>query len=194
MAMPKMQPMTEAEYETWHRQQEDRYEYVDGRPQLKFCDWDGPKMMTGATQAHNMVAANVLFMLMTLLKGGPCRAFQSDGKVVTARGNHRFPDVAVDCGTYRPGGYDLEKPVVVVEVLSKSTHWIDTTRKLDDYKSVVAIQHIVFLAQDEMRGQCWTRAAEWEVAYFEGPEAGIDLPALGVRLELRAVYEGALEG
>ena len=157
MAVPKMQPMSEAEYIVWHQQQEDRYEYVDGRPQLKFVEWDGPRMMTGATQAHNSVAFNVSMLLHQALKGKPCRVFPNDGKVVTPRGNHRFPDVTVDCGQYRPTRQELEKPVVVVEVLSKSTHWIDTTRKLDDYKSVPSIEHIVFLAQDEMRGQCWSR-------------------------------------
>ena len=194
MAVAKTQPMSEAEYEVWHRQQEDRYEYVDGRAQLKFVEWDGPKMMTGATQAHNVVAGNVQFLLRGLLDGRSCRSFQSDGKIVTPRGNHRFPDVAVDCGPYRPAQHELEKPLVVVEVLSKSTHWIDTTRKLDDYRSVPSIEHIVFLAQDEMRGQCWSRAGDWSVAYFEGPDGVIDLPALGVRLSLAAVYERALEG
>ena len=45
--------MTEAEYEIWHRQQDDRTEDVDGRPQLKFADWDGPRLMTSA-RAHNV--------------------------------------------------------------------------------------------------------------------------------------------
>ena len=192
MAVPKMQPMTEAEYEVWHRQQEDRYEYVDGQAVLKFVEWDGPKMMTGATQAHNMIAANVQFLMRTALQGKPCRSFQSDRKVVTAKGNHRFPDIVVDCGTYRPREHDLEKPVVVIEVLSKSTHWIDTTRKLEDYKSVPAIQHIVFLAQDEMRGQCWSREGGWGVAFFEGADGLVDLPALAVQLGLGEVYQGAL--
>ena len=193
MALPKMQPMSEAEYEVWHREQEDRYEYVDGRPQLKFAEWDGPILMTGATQAHNLVAFNVQFLMRSLLQGGPCRSFQSNGKVLTPRGNHRFPDVVVDCGKYRPTDYELEAPTVIFEVLSKSTHWIDTTRKLEDYKSIATVQHIVFLAQDEMRGQCWSRGAEWQVDYFEGPEAVIAHPALEISLALNAVYEGALQ-
>ena len=194
MAVPKMQPMTEAEYIVWHRQQEDRYEYVDGRAVLKFVEWDGPKMMTGARQGHNAVAGNCYSLLRQLLKGKPCRPYISDGKVVTPRGNHRFPDVTVDCGNFRPTQIDLEAPTAVIEVLSKSTHWIDTTRKLEDYKSIPSIQHIVFLAQEEMRGQCWSREGGWEVVFFEGAEGVVDLPALGVHLGLGEVYEGALEG
>lgn len=192
MAAPKFKPMTEAEYEVWHRLQDDRYEYVDGQAQLKFAEWDGPRLMTGATQAHTAIGFNVSLLMHQALKGKGCRVFPSDGKIVTAKGNHRFPDVGVDCGTYRPAGYELEAPVVVFEVLSKSTHWIDITRKLDDYKSVASIKHIVFLAQEEARGQCWSRGADWEVAYFEGLAAVVDLPALGVRLALGEAYEGAL--
>ena len=193
MAVPKVQPMTEAEYEVWHRQQEDRYEYVDGQAVLKFAEWDGPKMMTGATQAHNMVASNVQFLMRRQLQGRPCRSFQSDGKVLTPKGNHRFPYIVVDCGAYRPKEHDLEQPVAVFEVLSKSTHWIDITRKLEDYKRVPSIQHIVFLSQDERRGQCWSREGGSDVVHFEGADGVVDLPTLGVRLGLGEIYEGALE-
>ena len=193
MAVPKMQAMSEAEYLVWHPQQEDRYEYVDGHPQLKFAGWDGPKLMTGARQGHNAIAGNCYSLLKQMLKGRGCRPYISDGRVATPKGNYRFPDVVVDCGAFRPSAIGLEEPTIVIEVLSKSTHWIDTTKKLADYQSVPSIQHIVLLAQDEMRGQCWNRADGWSVVYFEGANGEVDLPGLGVRMGLAEVYEGALE-
>ena len=192
MAHPKMQPMTEAEYLVWSREQDDRYEYVDGAPQLKFVEWDGSKMMTGATQVHSVVAGNVYVFLHHALKGKPCRTFISDGKIITPKGNHRFPDVAVDCGPYRPKNLELTKPVVVFEVQSKSTHWIDVTRKIDDYKSIESIQHIVYLSQDEARGRCWSRDNGWSVVDFEGMEAAIALCALAIAVPVGALYEDAL--
>ena len=192
MAHPKMQPMTEAEYLVWSREQDDRYEYVDGAPQLKFVEWDGSKMMTGATQVHSVVAGNVYVFLHHALKGKPCRTFISDSKIITPKGNHRFPDVAVDCGPYRPKNLELTKPVVVFEVQSKSTHWIDVTRKIDEYKSIESIQHIVYLSQDEARGRCWSRDNGWSVVDFEGMEAAIALSALAITVPVGALYEDAL--
>lgn len=192
MAHPKMQPMTEAEYLVWSREQDDRYEYVDGAPQLKFMEWDGSKMMTGPTLGHSAIAGNIYTFLRAALKGGPCRVFQSDGKIVTPKGNHRFADVAVDCGPFRSKDYDLAKPVVVFEVQSKSTHWIDLTRKIDEYKSIESIQHIVYLSQDEARGRCWSRDNGWSVVDFEGMEAAIALSALAISVPVGALYEDAL--
>ena len=191
MAHPRMQPMTEAEYLVWSREQDDRYEYVDGAPQLKFVEWDGAKMMTGPTLGHSAIAGNIFMFLSAALKGGPCRVFQSDGKIVTPRGNHRFADVTVDCGSFRPKEYDLTKPVAVFEVQSKSTHWIEVTRKIDEYRSVASIEHIVYLSQDEPRGRCWSRGDGWGVVDFEGLDAEIVLAALNITLPVRAVYEDA---
>lgn len=98
--------------------------------------------------------------------------------------------MAVDCGAYRPTAVDLAEPVIVAEVWSKSTHWIDTTRKLEDYKDVPTIRHILFLSQDEVRGQLWTRNGGWTMAEIEGAEATVDLAALGVVVPLGTAYEG----
>jgi Uma2 family endonuclease len=84
----------------------------------------------------------------------------------------------------------LAEPVFVVEVWSKSTAWIDVGRKLGDYQSVASIRSILFLAQDAMRGQLWTRDAEWSVATFEGPDSIIAIPSLGLDVALATFYQG----
>jgi Uma2 family endonuclease len=181
--------MTAEEYLAWHQGQTDRYEYVDGAPRLKFVAWDGPCMMVGATQAHVRLAGNAFALLRERLRGHRCRPAAADGKVVTPAGNYRYPDVAVDCGAYDPKASVLGEPVIVVEIWSKSTHWIDTTRKLEDYKSIASMRHILFLSQDEVRGQLWTRVGDWQLAELAGLEAQASLGALGLDLPFAALYE-----
>ena len=183
--------MTAEEYLEWHQGQEERYEYVDGAPRLKFVTWDGPRMMVGATQAHIRLSFGVSRALDRLLQGSSCRVMPNDGKVVTPRGNYRYPDVAVDCGPYNPTSPVLSEPVAVIEVWSKSTHWIDTTRKLEDYKSIASIGSILFLSQDFPRGQLWTReAAAWRLDELDGLSAEAPLPGLGLTLPFATLYDG----
>jgi Uma2 family endonuclease len=142
---------------------DERYEFVDGMPKLKFETWEGARMMVGATQAHILVAGNVFPVLREKLKGHACRVFAADGKVATPKGNYRYPDVAVDCGRFEPAATFLREPQLVCEVLSKGTHWIDTTRKPEEYKTIASIRHILFVAQDEYRAQLWTRDGDWRL-------------------------------
>ena len=187
---PLRQPaMTVEDYLAWHVRQDERYEYVDGAPRLKHVHWDGPRMMVGATQAHMLIFGNVFAALHEALKGKPCRAVMADGKVVTPRGNYRYPDVAVDCGHFDPGSTVLGQPVLVVEVWSKSTRWIDLSRKLDDYRSVDAVRSILFLSQETISGQLWTRGEDWSLTELEGPNAEAAIPALDLRLRLGALYD-----
>jgi len=120
-----------------------------------------------------------------------CRPFLADGKVVTPQGNFRYPDVVVDCGRFERSATSLREPTLVIEVLSKSTQWIDATRKLEDYKSVPSMRHILLLSQDEARGQLWTRAGDWRLDELAGIEAQARLSALDVVLSFDAVYANA---
>lgn len=190
MALANPKHMTPEEFEAWHVKQTERYELVDGAPRLKFVTWDGAKMMVGASNAHNLIVSNAVSEAKRLLRGGPCRTFAADGKICTPKGNYRYADVAVDCGPYSPKSTFLAEPVFVIEVLSKGTHWIDTTKKLEDYKSVPTMRHILFLSQDEALGQMWTRESDWRLEEFVGLDAIVPIAALSISLAFAALYEG----
>ena len=183
--------MTPEEFNAWEQTQEDRYELVDGVPQLKFIEWDGPKMIVGATKGHGWVVKNLILSLAGQLRGKPCQPVPADGKVRTPRGNYRYPDVTVDCGPHDLSKTVLPNPVAVIEVLSKSTFWLDHNKKLSDYQSVPTIQYILLLAQNEMRAQFWTRGPEgWGYVEMRDSDAVIDFPAIGAQFRLAVAYEG----
>ncbi len=174
--------MALAEFLTWEESQELRHEFVSGRP----------RAMTGGTQAHNVIAGNVYDALRASLKGGPCRPFIADLKVViAARGNVRYPDVLVDCAPMAANETPATNPTFIVEVPSKSTAWFDQTEKTDHCAALPSIAAVALLHQDKRAFQLWTRDGQGMVRQpaREG-EATIPFSALDLTLPLDAAYDG----
>lgn len=80
--------------------------------------------------------------------------------------NVRQPDVTIDCGPIRDDALDSTAPSVVFEVLSPSTRKSDQICKLDEYKTVPTLRHIVLIEPDRSRVLVWSRA--------DGAAAGVD--------------------
>jgi Uma2 family endonuclease len=102
------------------------------------------------------------------------------------------PDVIVRFG---PGdaGRDLLTYVddanVVVEVLSSSTMDIDRGRKLEFYKSLTTLRHIVIVYQDESRIEHYVRRGdEWTKKVLVKPEDVLDLSVVAFTMTLDEAY------
>src|SRR5262245_29938440 len=80
--------------------------------------------MAGARIAHNDVAGNTFASLHARLRGRKCRAYNSDTKVRIRMGRgirFYYPDASVVCRPNKGSDSFNDKPVVIAEVLSKST-------------------------------------------------------------------------
>lgn len=171
------------EFLSWEREQERRYELIDGVA----------VMMTGGTQGHALIAANLIAALRPHLRGSPCRPSGSDMRVpIPGTGNSRYPDVTVDCGPFDRRSHDAARPTVVFEVLSDSTGWFDQTRKLRDYDSVASIRCYVCISQSEPRVLVWRRDGSGRLipdAVLTDGSLRLDLEGLAVALPLADIYE-----
>jgi Uma2 family endonuclease len=171
------------EFLAWEERQEARYELVDGQPRL----------MTGGTQAHHLIALNIVATLRDRLRGSPCRPWGSDLRVLTGTGNARYPDALIDCGTFEPSSHNASEPVVIFEVLSRSTAWLDLQAKLRDYDATPAIRHYVVVAQDEPNVVLWARDESGRLvlgAALTRMEDRLLLEPRGVTLTLADIYAG----
>src|SRR5713226_6327466 len=102
-----------------------KHEYVDGRVYA----------MAGARIVHNDIAVNTITALRVRLRGGRCRPQNSDTKIrIRSQRRQRFyyPDASVVCRSNCHHDSFQDKPVVVAEVLSKSTRRLDEGEKQDD--------------------------------------------------------------
>jgi Uma2 family endonuclease len=131
----------------------------------------------------------VFAKLRTRLQGGPCRVFVESLKVVTAVASH-YPDVVVTSSPVQPSDDQIREPVVVVEVLSRTTADRDRSAKWVGYQDILSLQHYVLVAQDRRRVELFSRADDgWHLRIVRPPAGSVELSALGVELTLDEIYE-----
>lgn len=157
--------------------------------------WNGVIVaMAGGTKAHERLSGNFYHTLRNHLDGSPCEPFTGNMSVhIPAHNRYVYPDVSVACAPQFIGidGIDvLVNPVVVVEILSKSTAATDMTTKRYGYCSLPSLKAYVVAAQDTPRIEVFTPLPDgsWESKVVEGLEATLALPCIGVELPLADVY------
>lgn len=180
--------MTPEEFYAWQEPMDEKYELVDGYPVPRCPDIE---MMTGASRRHDQIVANVLRQLGNQLHGSPCRVFTADTAVRTRAGRRR-PDVGVECGALDEESFEAGEVRIVVEVLSPSTRDLDTFGKLDEYKAIETMDHIVIIEPNSPQAVLWSRHSDgaWPYAKTEGIDATIEFAALGIALPLHDCYSG----
>ena len=188
MAEPARRRMTPDEFFAWQVTQEELYELVDGVPVLP------AKAMTGATKRHDLVVVNAIIALGTKLRGGPCRPMTDDIASMMSNANIRRPDLTVECGEFDERSTRSAGPVLVLEVLSPSTETIDRFVKLEEYKALPSLRHILIASPTTPHVIHYSRADErdaWSALSHIGLDSTIGLPAIGCSLALSELYEGA---
>jgi Uma2 family endonuclease len=150
--------------------------------------------MSGATNGHNTIASNALGFLHGKLRGKSCQPFNSDTKVKIVFADHvrfYYPDVMVVCEK----GPDLDhfqtQPVVVIEVLSKSTRRLDMGEKKDAYLSIPSLKVLMLVEAEKIGVTVHRRSAEGGVRaeLYDGLEEVILLPEIEAEISLAEIYE-----
>lgn len=181
MSLLETRPWTLDEFFAWQVEQDERYELVNGFP---------ARMMTGASNRHDVIVSNILLRLGTRLLGKPCRPFTGDGAVETLPGQIRRPDAGIDCGSFDPDGYLAAEPAVVFEVLSPSTRDFDRLRKVEEYKRVSTMRHIVVVEPTRPQVLVWSRDGDaWTPEEITGLDGVIRLDAVSIELPLAELYD-----
>lgn len=177
--------MTFDEFLEFAEQSALRYEFVNG---VVYA-------MTGASLAHNRVAALLFSAANAHLKGGPCRVFpagtnlriQSDTDDV-----EYLPDLMVACDPKEWTDQWVRNPKLVAEVLSPSTQRIDRREKALIYRQVKSIEEYLLLEQSEPKVTVLRRANEWRQQIYIGTDTVLELRSIGLSVPLAQIYESAL--
>jgi len=122
-ALPK--PMTIDDFVSWEEQQELKYEF----------DGFAAEPRTGGSVAHADIQGNLLGALRARLRGKPCRAFGSELKVRTDA-SVRYRDALITCTRADPNSTIAPDPVVIFEILSRSSARRDLGAKNAEYQSL----------------------------------------------------------
>lgn len=158
-----------------------RYEYIDGYAYL----------MAGGTLDHSTICINVTSLLRRLLRGGPCRVYNSDARVRLSEERYFYPDATVSCDERDRGTGDIiVSPRVVVEVLSPGTASYDRGNKFVYYRTCPTIEEYVLVDTQRQAVDVYRRASEtlWTLHLF-GPGDRVELARLNISFPIAALYE-----
>ncbi|MDZ4843511.1 MAG: Uma2 family endonuclease [Hyphomicrobium aestuarii] len=150
--------LTEAEYFDFELRGDARYEFADG---LVFA-------MVGGTDRHNLICGDFFLVLGTHLPLR-CQVFEQSMKLrVTLDRTIRYfyPDILVSCRTTDRAPLFRAEPVLLGEVLSKSTEQSDRADKLPFYRSIPALEEHVIVFQDIPQVELFRRRTSWQPEVF----------------------------
>lgn len=184
MASERTPTMSVEEYfELEEKNPDTRYEYLEGYVY----------MMSGGSANHATISGNIHAILKGLLRGGPCRAYNSDMKVRVSEKRYFHPDVTVSCDSRDRGTADLiQSPRLVVEVLSPTTEARDRGRKLQCYLACPTIGEYLLVDYRSMRIEMYRKEQKrWLYDAFEADDE-IELTTLGVRFRVVDAYEDVI--
>lgn len=177
--------VTPEEYLAYERRAEYRNEYLDGEV---FA-------MTGASRKHNLIAGNVFAELKRKLRDRPCEAYISDMRVrIPAANIYTYPDVVVVCGEPRFEDAEVDtllNPVLLVEVLSKSTEAYDRVVKFNYYRTLESLSEYLLISQDEYHVTQHVKQpdARWLLTDIRGLESRVELASVPCTLALSEIYD-----
>lgn len=172
------------EYLAFEREAEYKSEYLDG---VTYA-------MTGASLDHVQIVGNIAHELSGQLNARPCRVLSNDIKVRMPDSRKFFyPDVTVLCE--KPQFHDertdiILNPLLIIEVLSKSTEAFDRGAKFQAYQSLASLQEYLLVAQDKPAVEQYVRRPDgsWTYRAVIGLESSLPLPSVECTLGLGGVY------
>ena len=177
MSSALQKPWSLDEFLAWEERQEARYEF----------DGFGPVAMTGGTEAHEGIGTRLRTILDNALSGTPCRVRGPTMKILVD-GHIRYPDAFVTCGKTHRDSTVAAEPVVVFEVLSRSTSHTDRILKLREYGATPSIRRYVILEQNAIAATVLTRVADaWNTTVLTGDDV-LAMQEIGVTFTLSDVY------
>ena len=154
-----------------------KHEYIDGAVYA----------MAGASKNHQRITGNVSREIGNQLKNTPCEAFSSAIKVKVGT-KFFYPDVMVVCNEDGKNAYYTETPVIIIEVLSKSTRRMDETAKKFAYQSLATLKEYVLIEQDFVDVEVCRRSENWVSRhYFMGDS--VTFESVGVTLSVADIYD-----
>jgi len=157
-----------------------RYEYYDGEVSL----------LAGGSSNHAAIALNFGVALdQSLSDDAVCRPYVSDKLVRVNSTKIVIPDVVVSCDLADHGESQIiNSPILVVEVLSKSTEMTDRFVKLALYQAKESIQEIVYISQVIQRVEVFSRSATGWLYQQYGAGQSFRLESLDIEIEIRQLY------
>ncbi len=175
---------TPEEYLEFEINSPERHEYINGEiiP------------MTGGLPNHNLIIGNLYAALNFLLKREPYFVFVTDQRVwIPKQRIHTYPDIMVVEGVLQlqTGRKDtITNPLLIVEVLSKSTQTYDQGNKFKFYRTIPSFQEYILIDQYSIHVEQYykTESNQWIFSEEDGEESVLKFHKVPFEIVLGDIY------
>lgn len=174
------------------------YFALEAESDLKHELWWGERIvMAGAHPDHVTLAANAFRALDSRLDDTPCQAGVSDLRLsIDDAENYVYPDVVVWC---EDAQWDetaplptLLNPLVIVEVLSRSTQLRDRREKLNAYRNLPSLRDYLMLSPNAVSVEHYARSENsdaWINHHYTQRAQIVHLAAFDSQIEVAEFYQ-----
>ncbi len=151
--------------------------------------------MTGGTTNHNEIAGNFYAHLKFALKKQNYRVYIGDVRLWIPRyREHTYPDVMVIQGKPVYTGTNtttVMNPLLIVEVLSKSTKNYDQGDKFLYYRSIPELREYILIDQSQYHVMQYVKTADsqWLFTELEAESSLLSLQSIDFQITLSDLYE-----
>ncbi len=151
--------------------------------------------MTGGTTNHNKIAGNFYANLKFALRGQDYDIYIGDVRLWIPRyRQYTYPDVMVIEGEpiyTEMGTTTVMNPLLIVEVLSKSTKNYDLGDKFIYYRSIPEFKEYILIDQTKYHVMQYTKTIEgrWFLNEYESEETILELSSIEFQINLKEIYE-----
>jgi Uma2 family endonuclease len=143
--------------------------------------------MAGASRNHDRITKNIARKFGNHLEDSPCEVYGQD-MLIEAGSNMYYPDVFVDCHVDESSTHYSTTPVIIVEVLSKSTHQTDRTTKRLSYMNIPTLLEYVLIEQDFVEVQVMRKSDDWKSTYYVLGDS-VHFGSIDLTLSIEAIYQ-----
>ncbi|MEH2051041.1 Uma2 family endonuclease [Nostoc sp.] len=151
--------------------------------------------MAGGTTNHNEIAGNFYANFKFTMRGKNYKIYMGDVKLWIQRYRiYTYPDVMVIQGEpiYEgTGTTTVTNPIMIVEVLSKSTENHDRTNKFRFYRSIATLKEYIMINQYEYLVEQFNKNSEgqWVLTEYESLDAVLSLKSIGFQISFSDIYQ-----
>jgi Uma2 family endonuclease len=163
----------------------DRHEYRNGEIIL----------MTGATPNHNRITRNLCTAMTVALQGKSLEVFVADQRLwIPQTKLHTYPDIMVIEGelALQPGRKDtVMNPILIIEVLSKSTQTYDRGDKFAAYRTIPGFQEYVLVDQYSQHIEHYVKisAKKWDFQEYDEADTAVPLRSIDLEVAIAYIYD-----
>ena len=150
--------------------------------------------LAGASHYHNLIALNFATFLNSRLKEKNCYVYNNDMRLfIESYSLYTYPDIMVICGEIKFGDDRKDivlNPLLIIEVLSKSTESYDRGKKFEFCRSIPSLKEYIMVSSDRTLIETYSKdeKKQWVLKDENSPEASAQISSLDLQIPLKDIY------